>query len=242
MRQLDVARKARLHRSRVSKLERGQAADLHYGELQRIFEALGAKLDSRPLWRGPQLDRLLDEEHAQMQARWKARLEAWRWLVPAEVSFSQYGERGRIDLLAWHPDSRVLVVIEIKTDFVEAHDLLGTLDVKARLAPVIARELGWEAPAAVVRMVLFKDSSTVRQRVGGSARCSRTSRSAGELRSRGFARHHSRWSLAACSCSPTCQMSPSSALSKSRRSACGSPVLGGAWMKLARRRFRRGVG
>lgn len=165
MRQLDVARKARLHRSRVSKLERGQAADLHYGELQRIFEGLGAKLDARPLWRGPQLDRLLDEEHAQLQARWKARLEAWRWLVPAEVSFSQYGERGRIDLLAWHPDSRVLVVIEIKTDFVEAHDLLGTLDVKARLAPGIARELGWEAPAAVVRMVLFKDSSTVRQRV-----------------------------------------------------------------------------
>lgn len=165
MRQIDVARRAGLHRSRVSKLERGQAADLHFGELQKIFEALGAKLDARALWRGPQLDRLLDEEHAQMEAAWKARLEAWGWVVPVEVSFSRFGERGRIDLFAWRPDLRLLVVIEIKTDLVEAHDLLGTLDVKTRLAPIIARDLGWESPVAVVRMVLFKDSSTVRRRV-----------------------------------------------------------------------------
>jgi hypothetical protein len=39
------------------------------------------------------------------------------------------------------------------------------MDVKTRLAPVIAASLGWRDPAAVVPIILFKDDRTVRRRV-----------------------------------------------------------------------------
>lgn len=156
-----------MHRSTVGLIERGGVSSVSVDVLRRVFEALGGRVDIRPLWRGAQLDRLLDEEHVQLGAAWKVRLELWTWLVRADVSFSHYGERGRIDLLAWHPVLRVLLVIEIKTDMVDAQGLLGPLDVKTRLAPVIVAGLGWRSPATVVPMVLFKDTSTIRRRVSG---------------------------------------------------------------------------
>lgn len=164
-RQVDVAARAGVHRSTVGLIERGGVSGVSVDVLRRVFEAVGGRVDIRPLWRGAQLDRLLDEEHAQLGAAWKSRLELWTWLVRAEVSFNRYGERGRIDLLAWHPGLRVLLVIEIKTDMVDAQGLLGPLDVKTRLAPLIAAELGWRNAARVVPMLLFKDTSTIRRRV-----------------------------------------------------------------------------
>jgi transcriptional regulator with XRE-family HTH domain len=165
MRQADVARRAGVHRSTVDLLERGGAGGLALDVLRRILGALEARLEVRPFWRGPHLDRLLDEHHARLAAAWKARLERWGWLVRAEVSYSRYGERGRNDLFIWHPRLRIVGVIEIKTDMVDSQDLLGPMDVKTRLAPVIAAGLGWRDPAMVVPIVLFKDDRTVRRRV-----------------------------------------------------------------------------
>lgn len=164
-RQEDVAARARVHRSTVGKLEGGGASELNLDTVRRILDALGARLDLRVLWHGPHLDRLLDESHAALAAAWKNRLERWRWQVRVEVSYSRYGERGRVDLLAWHPQSRILLVVEIKTDLVDAQGLLGPIDVKTRLARVIAADLGWRNPALVVPMLLFKDDSTIRRRV-----------------------------------------------------------------------------
>ncbi len=69
-----------------------------------------------------------------------------------EVSFAVYGERGVIDILAWHPGERALLVIELKTEIVDIQDLIGTVDRKRRLARVVARDRGWvrrRASAAV---------------------------------------------------------------------------------------------
>lgn len=164
-RQEDVARRARVHRSTVALLEKGGAGDLRVDLARRIFDGLGARLELRALWHGPQLDSLLDERHAALAAAWKDRLERWGWLVRVEVSYSRYGERGRIDLLAWHRLRRLLVVGEIKTEMVDAQGLLGPLDAKKRLARAIAADLGWHNPAAVLPMLLFKDESTTRRRV-----------------------------------------------------------------------------
>jgi len=86
------------------------------------------------------------------------------WVIAPEISFSIRGERGVIDILAWHPATRTLLVIELKTDIVDVNELMGTLDRKRRLAPVIARERGWY-PETVGVWLIVADSSTNRRRV-----------------------------------------------------------------------------
>ena len=164
-RQEDCARRAGLHRSTWSLLERGHLNQFTLETLRRCLAALEVRLDLVPRWRGAGLDRLLDERHAALQAAWHRRLEAWGWSVRAEVSYSRYGERGRIDLLAWHPSLRIVLVIEIKTEIVDVQALLGGIDAKARLAPFIAANQGWRQPVAVVPVVVVADTSTNRRRL-----------------------------------------------------------------------------
>jgi hypothetical protein len=86
------------------------------------------------------------------------------WVLAPEVSFSIYGERGVIDILAWHPTERALLVIELKTDIVDVNDLVGSMDRRRRLAWSIARERGWD-PLTVSTWVLVAASRTNRSRL-----------------------------------------------------------------------------
>jgi hypothetical protein len=87
------------------------------------------------------------------------------WEVHVEVTYSDYGDRGSIDILAWHPHSRVLLVVEIKTDLAGVEGVLRKLDEKVRVAPKAARErYGWQ-PLAVSRLLVITDTSTIRRRV-----------------------------------------------------------------------------
>ena len=162
--QADLSARAGVSRRAVSLLENGQARDLRLSAVESILVALGARLDVRLLWNGPELDRLLDAGHAAMCASVKRRLERWGWFVRVEVSYSQYGERGRIDLLALHPATGTLLVIEIKTQLVDVQALLGSLDVKARLAGGIGRRLGWHV-RSVVPVIVFAEDDALRRRV-----------------------------------------------------------------------------
>jgi len=80
--------------------------------LERVALALGAWVDLRLLWQGEGLDRLLDEAHARLVEWVVRRLNALGWDVAVEVSFARNGERGSIDVLAFHPGRRALLVIE----------------------------------------------------------------------------------------------------------------------------------
>jgi hypothetical protein len=145
-------------------LERGLGSALRLGDLEAVALALDGRLDLRLLWHGPELDRLLDAGHAALAASVKRRLERWGWLVRAEVSYSRYGERGRIDLLAFYPTTRIVLVLELKTELTDVQALLGSLDVKARLAPHVARSLGWDG-AAIVPGIVFVEDRTTRRRL-----------------------------------------------------------------------------
>ena len=66
------------------------------------------------------------------------------WTVIVEGSYSEYGERGSIDILAVLPDARVGVVIEVKTDLTSVEATIRKHGQKARLAPsIVARRWGW---------------------------------------------------------------------------------------------------
>ena len=163
--QVGLASRAGVSPRVVSALERGHGEGVPLGTVAAIVEALGGRLDARISWNGPELDRLLDAGHAAVAGAVKRRLERWGWRVRVEVSFSQFGERGRIDLLAWHPGRRTLLVIEVKTELVDIQALLGSLDQKTRLAPIVARQFGWPT-ATVVPAIVFLEHSATRKRLG----------------------------------------------------------------------------
>ncbi len=169
LRQVDVAAKARVSPAVVWRIEHGRLEEVSVPALVRVAEALEVRLDLVPRWRGAELDRLLSAVHSAFGESVAVLLESHAWELRPEVSFSHYGERGVIDILAWHPGSRTLLVIELKTEVVDVGEVLGTLDRKRRNAARVATELGWQ-PATVAVALLITDTRTNRRRVAAHDR------------------------------------------------------------------------
>ena len=109
---------------------------------------------------------MLNARHSELHelvARWFA-AELPEWVLAPEVSFAIYGERGVIDILAWHEPTRSLLVIELKTAIADVNELLGTADRKRRLAAQVARERGWD-PLTVSQWLIVADTRTNRRRL-----------------------------------------------------------------------------
>lgn len=142
----------------------GIIAGITVGTLASAFEAVGARVEIRPFWHGAAMDRLLDEGHARLCGHVIKLLRDWGWDTQVEVSFAHYGERGVIDILAWHAPSRTLLVVEIKTELGSLEGLLRPLDVKMRLAGGMAAErFGWRAAQVCSLVVLPEDARARRQ-------------------------------------------------------------------------------
>lgn len=165
LRQEDVARRARIRREAVSRLERGEAGNARLETVRAVARALGARVDVTLRWQGGNLDRVIGAAHAELHevvVQYFAGLGGWIWRP--EVSFSIYGERGVIDILAWHAASRSLLIIELKTELVDPQGLAGTMDRRIRLGATIARQQGWDA-ATISGWVIVLESSTNRRRL-----------------------------------------------------------------------------
>ena len=164
-RQDDLAKHAIVSQDVISRIERGQFADMPLRRIRAVALALEAELVVQLRWRGPELDRLVDEGHASLVGRLIELLSAAGWQARPEVSYSIFGERGSIDVLAWHDATRTLLVVEVKTDLVSVEETLRKHDEKVRLAPGIAvRQFGWR-PTSVGRLLVLPDDSTSRRRV-----------------------------------------------------------------------------
>ena len=81
-------------RSTISHLESGEADRLTIGTIRRCVEPLGMRVEVRATWRGAELDRLLDEDHAALETGWDATSGPVGMEMRPEVSYSRYGERG----------------------------------------------------------------------------------------------------------------------------------------------------
>jgi transcriptional regulator with XRE-family HTH domain len=165
-RQSDLAPRASVSRDTVSRTERRKLDGLTLGALARLARALDASLVVEVRWRGADLDRLIDRAHAALQNAAAGRLERAGWITRAEVSFNHYGDRGRCDLLAWHPSSRSLLVVEVKSRISDVQEMLGRLDVKVRLGPLLAAQCGWPQPAATIPALVLRDDRAARAVLG----------------------------------------------------------------------------
>lgn len=168
LRQADVAQGCGMSRAVLSDLEHGRIESHSVASLVSAANALGATLRIDLAMPGGDLHRLLDADHAWLQAEWAGLLERSGWLAEAERTFNHYGERGSIDLLAWHPPSRVLLVVEIKTVIVDVQDLLAGIDRKVRIGEILARQHG-RTVASVVPALIIAEGSTSRRRLQSHA-------------------------------------------------------------------------
>lgn len=162
--QEELGSKVRVSRSVVWRLERGQADRVAVQTLVRVAAVLGARVDVRLLWHGEGLDRLLDAGHASLLDRTLAILVSTDWEVATEVSFDVRGERGSIDILAFHAATGTLLVIEVKSVVPDMQAMLHGLDRKTRLGPEIARARGWNV-RVVARILVLPEERTARRRV-----------------------------------------------------------------------------
>lgn len=168
-RQHDVATKGDLSQDVVSRAELGGIDGLAVGTLRALAKALGAEAVITIRWRGADLDRLLDEGHATLVGAVVELLTKFGWDVHSEVSYSIYGERGSIDLLAWHAPTRTLLVIEVKTELASLEETIRTLDAKVRLAPEIVDDrFGWH-PTYRAHLLVLPSRSTQRRQVSRHA-------------------------------------------------------------------------
>lgn len=160
LRQSDVSDRSGLSRASIASHELGTIEGATVRALRQHAEAVGLTLEIT--LRGQTGEIVKDEEHAMLTQWVKRQLDPMGWTTDAEASYSVYGERGRIDLLGWHADRRIVLIDEQKTDLPDVQDVLGSLDVKERLARRIAAERGWHADSVAVLLVVTRTSRNLR--------------------------------------------------------------------------------
>jgi hypothetical protein len=83
----------------------------------------------RLCWQGAGLDRVLQQAHAlllEAVAGFLGTLDGWVWLP--EVTFSLFGERAVIDILAWHATTRSLLISVLMTALADPRELVPTMN------------------------------------------------------------------------------------------------------------------
>ncbi len=165
-RQVDLAARSRVSQAAISRLERGHIGPQSIDSIRAVAAALDIRVDLVPRWRAGDLDRLLNARHSALHESVARRLRDTcpAWTLAPEVSFAIYSDRGIIDILAWHPGRRALLVIELKTYLADINEVLGTLDRKRRVAPKIAAARGL-APLTFSCWLIIAGSRTNRRRV-----------------------------------------------------------------------------
>lgn len=165
LRQVDVGRLANVDQKVVSLIERGLLARVSVEKFRRVCAVLeiDPALDLR--WRGGLGDRLIDRGHAGLVELVASILRDGGWTVIPEYSFNVFGERGSVDVLAWHPERLVLLIIEVKTRVTDLQAMLMSMSRKVRVVPgEVEEERGW-ARRGMGRLVVMADTRANRSMV-----------------------------------------------------------------------------
>jgi transcriptional regulator with XRE-family HTH domain len=162
--QKTVASRADISEGAYSAIERGFLETVPLGKLRRVAAVLEVRLPLDPRWRGAAVDRLVSSRHAQMTEVVARMLIDAGWEIRPEASFNHFGERGVVDIVAWHGAMRTVMLIEIKTELVDIGELLAVSDRRRRLAAKIVEPFGWR-PVSVASWIVVAESRTNRRRL-----------------------------------------------------------------------------
>lgn len=160
--QRQLGRRAGVSQGLVSLAERGQLDRLTVRSLRRIGAALEVQLPFGPRWRGGDAVRLLDAGHSAIVEHVVRRLRSLGWETIVEYTFNHFGERGSVDVLAWHDGHRALLIVEVKTRILDVQGTLAVLDRKVRIVPaLVGTERGW-SPRAIGTVIVMPGITATR--------------------------------------------------------------------------------
>lgn len=156
--QLDVSQQALADAAAISRgylahVECG-SANLTIGTMERIARALDIQLDlsaRRPIFLADRRRR--DVVHARCSSAVDRRLTGAGWLVEREVHVSDGRVHGWIDLLALHPETGTLVVVELKTEMHDIGAMERQVGMYERHALGAARRCGWRPRSLAVWLI-----------------------------------------------------------------------------------------
>ncbi len=162
-RQADVAERAGCSQRWIGEIELGRLDGVTVGMLRKIGDVLEIRMRIDAWWRVGDGARLLDAEHARLVEVAVRLLIGEGWDVLPEWSFNHFGERGSVDIVAWHEATRTLLLIEVKSRLDDVQELLHTFGRKARIVPgLFATERGTTA-ARVATMLIVADAPAARR-------------------------------------------------------------------------------
>lgn len=163
--QEELADRAGCSQAAVSRLESGAPRRIDLVLVARILAALGVQADlSTQAMHLDDRRRQRDGVHARLNGYVARRLERWRWLTATEVPIGDGAPRGWIDLLAFRPVDRALLVEESKTDIPDMGGMQRSLSFYQHGAWAAARSLGWNPRTSSV-VVVALDSLAIAQRL-----------------------------------------------------------------------------
>lgn len=154
--QKELGARADLSQSEVSRVEHGLLVDLSLERAEQILSAMGARLvlsvDAPFLG---DRERQRDPAHARCSAHVASRLRRAGWEVETEVEIGGDRSRGWIDILAFHRESGLLLVIEIKTEIRDLGAIERSLNWYERESMGASRRLGWQPRRRVGCLLLL---------------------------------------------------------------------------------------
>ena len=150
MTQRELAHRAGVSQAAISRVERARAAGIPLARIGRVLDALEIRLDANarpPLAAGGPSER--DAVHTRILAYAERRLRAAGFETAREVPIGSDRVRGWLDMLAWRPRDRIVIVVEVKGDIHDVGAFERQVSWYEREAWAAARTLGWR-PACVV--------------------------------------------------------------------------------------------
>jgi len=156
---------ADVSQSTVSLIEGACMPSLSIETASKVLDALGVRatiVAREPLLLDRQRQR--DPAHARCVAHVRARLERAGWVTASEVEIGRGRFRRWIDVLAYHPVERALLVVEVKTLIDDIGEIERALSTYERGAWAAARERGWR-PRAMTGCLLALWTAAVDARV-----------------------------------------------------------------------------
>ena len=157
-RQQDVADRADVSQRQVAEIELGRLEHVSLGTLRKVGKVLDLRASVDVWWPSGRVDQLLDRGHAALVEYLVRVLRDAGWEVRVEYTFNEFGERGSVDVLAWHAASRTLAIGEVKTRIDDVQAANASFTRKVRLIPVVvARQEGWQ-PDRILSLLVIADT------------------------------------------------------------------------------------